>query len=249
MAFDRFASFVNARDSGTDSHNLGRWCWLVVEGGGKRAQIVVAYQPAGDPGRESAGFTAWDQQRLYFEGQGDGRSPRTIFFEQLVAQLLVWKSQGEEIILLGDFNENVYTGRIAKRLAQEDLGMSEQCLAVNGVWIPAKHVRGSRPIDGVFAMPGITSVNAMVLPVYGSLGDHRCLIVDFTSDSVLGTVFPRVAKPTSRKLHCIDRLVRNYNEKLDCLLDEHRLYTKMAELYESVDLLTPEDFLLLMELG
>jgi len=247
MAFDRFSSFVNVRESGADARNLGRWCWLVVEGGGKRTRIVVAYQPSGEPGKDSAGFTAWDQHSRYFESQGDGRSPRTIFFEQLVSQLLVWKASGEEIILLGDLNENVYTGRITKRLAQEDLGMTEQCLKVNGVRLPATHVSGSRPIDGVFATPGITSVNAMVLPLYGNLGDHRCLIIDFTSESVLGTVFPRVMKPTSRKLHCIDRLVRNYNEKLDKLLDEHRMYKKMADFYSCIDLLTPEEFLLLMD--
>jgi len=80
MAFDRFALFVNVRVSGADTNNLGRWCWFVVEGGGKRTRIVVAYQPAGDPGKDSAGYTVWDQQSLYFEGQGVGRSSRTIFF-------------------------------------------------------------------------------------------------------------------------------------------------------------------------
>ena len=125
--------------------------------------------------------------------------------------------------------------------------MKEQCLAVNGVPIPPTHDRGSRPIDAVLAPPGITCVNAMILLKYGGVGDHRCFIVDFTSDSVLGRVFPRVVKPSSRKLHCIDRLVRNYNNKLDKLCNEHRLYSKMAEYYKNLDLLTAEEFLLLMD--
>ncbi len=49
------------------------------------------------------------------------RSARSIFFEQLIAQLVVWKATDADIILLQDFNENVYTGWITKCLELANL--------------------------------------------------------------------------------------------------------------------------------
>ena len=98
-----------------------------MTGGGKKTRTVQLYVP-GDPGRRSKGFTVWDQQSRVWEKRGDLRSPRTILFEQIVTKLLLWKAAGEEIILMGDLNKNVYTGMYAKRLAMKDLNMTEQCL-------------------------------------------------------------------------------------------------------------------------
>ena len=114
----RMCTFV--LDSGTDYTGLGRWSWQLLGKGNTKTRVVVAYNPC-TPGRDSKGFTVFEQQQRYFESIGDFRSPRTIFYKQLVAQLLLWKEDGEEIILCGDFNENVYEGRIAKRLGQTDL--------------------------------------------------------------------------------------------------------------------------------
>ncbi len=85
----------------------------------------MAYQPSGSSSSNSAGTTVREQHERYFEARGNLRSAKAIFFEQLIAQLVVWKGTDEDIILLGDFNENVYTGRIAKRLEQADLNFSK----------------------------------------------------------------------------------------------------------------------------
>ena len=170
MTFGRLSGLV--LDTGSDETDLGRWCWIKLGGGGKTTRIVTAYQPC-DPGKDTAGETVWDQHQRYFEARGDGRSPRTIFFEDLTAQLLLWKAGGEEIILFADLNENVYTGRFAKRLAMDDIRMEEQCLKVNEQELPPTHVNGSRPIDAVFATNGIDCANACILHKFGGIGDHR----------------------------------------------------------------------------
>jgi hypothetical protein len=72
----------------------------------------MAYQPS-NSGR-SVGTTVKDQHSRYFQSIGDAQSPRTIFFEQLIAQLALWKASDNNIILLGDFNKNVYTGHLAR---------------------------------------------------------------------------------------------------------------------------------------
>jgi hypothetical protein len=50
----------------------------------------------------------WDpctrKNERYFEARGNLQLARTIFFGQLIAQLIVWKHTNSDIILLGDFN-------------------------------------------------------------------------------------------------------------------------------------------------
>jgi hypothetical protein len=86
-----------------------------------------------------------------------------MFFEQLIAQLVVWKTMGLDIILLGDFNENMYTGQIAKRLVQVDLNFSEQCLGCTCMHITPTFRDGVMPIDAVYATVGTKCVNVHIL--------------------------------------------------------------------------------------
>ena len=95
-----------------------------------------SYQPSGSKSSVSVGTTVQEQHEQYFEARGDLRPAHTIFFEQLIAQLISWKPTDSNIILLGDFNENVYSGRIAKRLSLPDLLLTKQCLQYTGVHIP-----------------------------------------------------------------------------------------------------------------
>ncbi len=97
-----------------------------------------------------------------------------------------------DIILLGDFNENVYTGRVVKRIVQADLNFSKQCLGCTSLHIPPTFRDGSMPINAVYATDGIECVNAYILPHKGGIGDHRCFIIDFSLPSVIGTGFQNI---------------------------------------------------------
>jgi hypothetical protein len=90
----------------------------------------------------------------------------------LIAQLIVWKHTDLDIILLGDFNENIYTGRIAKRLALPDLMLSKQCLQCTGMHVPPTFRDGPVPIDAIFATAGIKSINKYILTHKSGVGDH-----------------------------------------------------------------------------
>jgi hypothetical protein len=86
MAMGRFLAEVV--ETGVDHYSLGRWCWMKVGSGDKKTQIVMAYQPSGSSSSNSAGTTVREQHEQYFEAQGDLRSTKAIFFEQLIAQLV-----------------------------------------------------------------------------------------------------------------------------------------------------------------
>ncbi len=121
-------------DTGVDITGLGRWCWMLLGSGWKKTCIVMAYQPS-NSGR-SAGTTVKDQQTRYFQALGDAPSPRTIFYEQLVSQLAIWKTSNNNIILMGDFNEHIYNGQLAWRISADDLNFKEMCHLHTGIPLP-----------------------------------------------------------------------------------------------------------------
>ncbi len=79
----------------------------------------MAYQPSNSG--QSVGMAVKDQQSRSFRAQGDAWSSRTIFFEHLVSWLVVRKQSDNNINLLGNFNKNVYSGWLARRLAMVHL--------------------------------------------------------------------------------------------------------------------------------
>ena len=243
MAFNTISPQVVS--TGVDTTGLGRWCWMLLGTGRKQTRIVMAYQPS-NSGR-SAGTTVKDQQARFFQSLGDARSPRTIFYEQLIAQLKIWKTSDNDIILLGDFNEHVYNGRLSRRMHANDLNFREMCQHHTGIQLPPTFSSGSKPIDGVFATSGVECVNVTLLPHLGGVGDHRCFIIDFSSESVIGTDFPNIVRVAARKLHCTSkRMIRLYNTELTAKCDEHNMFHRMDEILRHTDFLDEHDFTFLV---
>jgi hypothetical protein len=237
--------FLEVVDSGVNFTGLGRWCWIHLGSGSKKTHIVMAYQQS-NSGR-SAGTTIKDQHSRYFPALGDARSPRTIFFEQLVTQLISSKTIDNDIVLLGNFNENVFTGQLAHRLAQDDLNFTEICRRHTGTPIPPTFWTCSAPIIGIFATSGIKCVNVFILPHLGGVGDHCCFIIDLSSESVIGSSFPNIVRCSARKLHCNSKWTTMvYNQELTRLCDEHNMFYCMDVIFRLTSHLTEEDFLLLM---
>jgi hypothetical protein len=245
MAMGHFSAKVV--ESGVNPSGLGRWCWLKVGSGDKRTRIVMAYQPSGSKSTNSARTTVREQHKRYFEARGNLHSSCTIFLEQLIAQLIVWKHTDSNIVLLGDFNENVYSGSISKCLSQPALMFSKQCLQCTSIHIPPTFRDGTFLINAIFATAGIDCVNAYILPHKGGVGNHRCFIVDFTSSSIIGTKFPNIIRCSAQKLHCkFTRLVQLYNAKLDMLCNRHKMFQRIYFIYSHIDCFSDDNFLYLM---
>ncbi len=87
MAMGWFSSEVV--ESGVDSYGLGHWYWMKVGSGNKKIKIVMAYQSSGSRSAEFAGTTVREQHKKYFEAQDNLRSACTMFYEQLIALLIV----------------------------------------------------------------------------------------------------------------------------------------------------------------
>ena len=119
-------------------------------------RFVTAYRPV-KPSSDKAQFLnfsvddlkltkVWFQHSRYFRKRGIRESPEKLFDRHLLAQLKEWRRRGEEIILCGDFIQDIYNSAFARELRGEDLQMEEQYYALTDNEAPYSHVSGSTPI-------------------------------------------------------------------------------------------------------
>ena len=230
-------------ETGRDGRKLGRWCWIKVGTPTLSTYIVTAYVPCDGANKNSAGERVIDQHRRVLEASGELRKPNDVFHEELVEQILDWKTEGSNVVLCGDFNENVYTDKLAQRLAEPDIGITEQVLKASGIKIPSTHERGSRPLCAIYATGQVESVAATVLKRYVGLGDHRVLMVDLKSSSITGDRHPRIVSPAARMMNSGNKRHRDmYNKTLEELCDRHRMHGKLLRIHE-IPLEKESDFL------
>jgi hypothetical protein len=232
MTFGPLSSFILSQ--GADTTGLGRWVWtLVGMEGGKKTRFITAYQPCENGGGE----TVFTQHRHYFEGLGNHTNPRTLFCEHLLELIAECKSQGEEVVLYIDANENVYTGRLAKALSTDDFNMKEQYFTVTGKQAPPSHSTGHRPITGLFATAGVRFRNIFQSAHHSGLGDDRFTVYDVEALSVVGSPLRHAKQPANRLLRMeVERNVRRFNKVMEQLVDHHRMFKKLGEIYTLSDI-------------
>jgi hypothetical protein len=177
--------------------------------------------------RTTRGETMWDQHTQYFDVRGEVRDPRTMSKLDLLSLLRHWKASGDEMLLISDFNENIYSGALATALASDNLCMSELCYRTTVTPLPPTQNRGSVPIDAIYGTAGLVCSDVALLPDRMGVGDHRVFIMDIELDSILGDVFPHVLPATRRLLNCaLDRIKNNYIQVLNQLSNRHLIFKK-----------------------
>ena len=89
---------------GVDVSNLGRWSWTKFQGKGSRVlRIVTAYRPCSSGGIRS---TVTQHLRQLAKDNRDVH-PRKAFMDDLSLEVQAWRNEGDSIIIMGDFNENI----------------------------------------------------------------------------------------------------------------------------------------------
>jgi hypothetical protein len=96
-------------------------------------------------------------------------------------------------------NEHILTGNLPRELLR--LGLQE---ATHEHWEdlePRTFVYGnSKPINGVYHTPDLTITALMQLSFHRGVGDHRTVLVDISTESVIGKFERRVIPPKARCL-------------------------------------------------
>ena len=74
------------------------------------------------------------------------KEPCQALFKDVVEKLLSQKQEDCEIVLGGDFNDDVYRRKFSERLTKDDFNMTEHILKITGGKIPHTYDRGSKAI-------------------------------------------------------------------------------------------------------
>ena len=90
--------------SGKNFTGLGRWTWTKFKGKNNRhLWVITVYRPCKTEGSK----TAYTQQLRYLTKIKDERDSREILMEDLKSEIKKWSLEGESIIIMGDWNEDV----------------------------------------------------------------------------------------------------------------------------------------------
>jgi hypothetical protein len=151
-----------------------------------------------------------------------------MFQYDLMSLLRQWKAAGDKILLMGNFNKNVYSGPIALALSEDKLLISKICQGTTGEMLPPTHACGRTPIDALFGSVGLVCTVASLLPVRVGVGNHQIFIADFTSESILSNAFLRVILIASWLLNfASDKINNNYTALLNQLSNRHLIFKKL----------------------
>ncbi len=155
---------------------------------------------------------------------------------------------GDKILLMGDFNKDMYTGPCAMSLTLDELRLSEMCYKATGFMLPPTHMHGHIPTNAVFGTSGLSSTAAALLTVQVRVGNHQVFILDIASETILGNLFPRVIQVASRHLNCTsDKIRNNYILVLtNQLSNRHLIFNTLLRIDRDSDHISPAQVLIRM---
>jgi hypothetical protein len=78
----------------------------------------------------------------------------------------------DEVLLLGNYNKDVYSGNLAIQLSSDKFQMTKMSPRTTGNKLPSTHICGQTPIDRVFPTCGLVCKVVTLLPSREGIGDH-----------------------------------------------------------------------------
>ena len=222
------------RGTAQDSRNLGRWTsWLFHSNPDHRTRVIAAYCPGSK--KHEGTQTVYTQHLNEINKNGWDTSPYSLFVNDLIAAIRCWRAAGDRIILFIDSNEHILRGPLARQLTHESIGLAE---ATHRFWPagtePNTHFRGSQPIDGIYVSPDIEVSSFLSLSFHEGVGDHRTMIIDFTSSSMIGRYRGHIVRPTSRRLTTKQpSSVHTYNKELLSQIISHRIPERLQAIADT----------------
>ena len=221
--------------SGFDESGLGRWSWVQITGKQRcTTRFITVYCPT----RSGTGLnTVYEQQLAHLKV-----NPTKAFWNDLAHAIVAWQTAGEQLVIMGDWNEDV-TGENLKSW-MKTFGLTEAITSMHGDSAPPTYHRGSHAIDGIYISSSI-KVNRAGYLGFGMIpGDHRGIWMDISQRHILGYKMADIPTAQARRLKLDDpRVVARYQEQLDIYLSRNKLYSRLRRLRNDIvigDDLTPE---------
>ena len=231
------------KTSGTDHRNLGRWTWYTLEGSPEHKTIVLSVyhigkskpklsKPSNGRARPKGWQRCYQQHLRYIQNAGLDTTPYELFCSDLLTQLRTWREQGYNVVMVMDANEHVLTGQFTRQLA--NVGLKEVSHKQWGDSEPNTYIDGSQPIDGVWISSGLELGGLLILPFSMSVGDHRTILFDLSTRSLIGKFEHRIVRSACRRLNTKNSSLGRYTKILDRQMSIHRMYQRLDAIIESI---------------
>ena len=217
-----------------DPTGLGRWCSTRYRGRHDiTLRVICAYRPCSP---HTAGpSTIHSQHQRYYDEHDDDRTPRKAMMEDLLTQIRQWRTNGDQIIIMIDCNEDIRSPTIKNSF--QSVGLKEIITNNRDENAPATFHRGSAPIDGIFATPTINMLQGGYLPFGEMPSDHRTLWLDISYENAFGYTMPPILNPISRRLKSNIPSSRNrFNQDYKSFIQRHHLEARLYSLQEKITL-------------
>jgi hypothetical protein len=201
-------------------HGLGRWSWIKLRGcKGLTVIIATLYRPDG-------ALSTYQQHKTVLLNKEINEFPRLNLLTEFSKQLKTWQNEGRQILVNGDFNEDIRSRNIQNYFKQ--FSMNEIVMKQHGNNAPNTYLNGTAPIDGMFGTTTmVTTLGGYTSFSWGTYNDHRLLWVDLDMTQLLDSKNTPLWKPQAQRLKCENPIIVNkFNEiRLKHML-KHQFFEK-----------------------
>ena len=218
--------------SSYDDLKMGRWSSQIFQGKvGIKTRVISVYVPILVSSHGHKKVAVQQQRALLTMGCKDNVITR--FWADFWNQIDKWISDGEQLIIGGDWNKDVTNDNFLKPFLERNL--LPVMSTTHGKELPETHNNGSKPIDEIFISSTLKVVAAGYLEHGRAMSDHRPIWVDLHRDTVLGVKATRSPTYDARRLKTNDpRVVEKYITTLRELLAEHDFDMRSRHLFLSM---------------
>ena len=214
-------------DYGEDKRKMGRWNWVTLKGKQeKRTTVISIYRP-----EVSQSIYARQLAKLRRTGSTELTAEQA-WYDDLEELVQSKKGEGNEVIVAGDFNNDLNNKRSKINKYMNDLGMQEILISRYGKG-PSTHQRGATTIDGIYATQGIEVVQGGYVEEIDSPGDHRFLWVDISQSQMIGEIQTSKPPAVSRRATAkIPSVKAKFGDIFESHVNTHNLYEKINQIYD-----------------
>ena len=230
---------INSRLQSSGSDALGRWVFQTFTGrNGRKVTVVTAYQVCNKSITQRGRTTAAAQQESLLRQRGESNpNPRLHFRLDLKRFLKQCRESNQEIILMGDFNEEFGMDSHGMTEMSSTLSLVDAMHHQHGTSDFSTYIRGRRRLD--YVLMSRNAYNCVQRcgyePFYHRLdGDHRAFFLDLDENRLFGATSPPMPKPQHRDIHSKKpKEVSQYLAAKHSFLQQRDTFRRIQRLLES----------------
>jgi exonuclease III len=197
--------------------------------------VVSAYQPVDKRSQEGTNSVSSQQRSLLLQTSDSTNDPRTAFKRDLLQQLREYRQAGNEILLVGDFNETYGADPDGIASVTSELGLTHLMSHHHpGQPPPVTYARGVKCLDYAFGTQKVTeAIMAAGYEAFNErfISDHRGYFLDLNNTILFGSPTQELASPSKRRLTTSNlKNTTTYIEKAYELMQAHNVFNRAERL-------------------